>query len=486
MVTPNVASTRDRIANIAHHRLTGEPMANHQDMPLFNLKAVVTETGLKPDTLRAWERRYGLPTPTRTPSDHRLYSQNDIDLLHWLLARQSEGLSISRAVEMRQRMMREGNENGRNAGAATGQALPSTAAAAMPHMGNGFPPQAVSPENDDILQALRGRWVDACLRYDEQDAEHTLSEAFALFTPEMVCLQIIQRGLATIGEGWYRGRVTVQQEHFASSLALRRLEAILNATPPPTRAGRILIACPPGEEHTFVPLLLALLLRRRGWDTVYLGANVPLQYMETTIGATRPQLVVLTAQQLSTAAAIVDMGNVLLRERIPLAYGGVVFSRLPQLHALVPGHYLGDRLENATARIEGLMPTPRAVAAQQVPTQAYRDALAHYVERQPRVEAAVWDAMRASAIPTRMVTTANHHFGRMIEAALSLGNIDLIAGDMEWLDGLLVNHAGMPRERTLEYLAAYLQAARTQLGAPGAPLIEWLATLAEDDGSTQH
>jgi len=66
MVTPNVASTRDRIANIAHHRLTGEPMANHQDMPLFNLKAVVTETGLKPDTLRAWERRYGLPSTRRT------------------------------------------------------------------------------------------------------------------------------------------------------------------------------------------------------------------------------------------------------------------------------------------------------------------------------------------------------------------------------------------------------------------------------------
>ena len=213
-------------------------MANHQDMPLFNLKAVVTETGLKPDTLRAWERRYGLPAPTRTPSGHRLYSQNDIDLLHWLLARQSEGLSISRAVEMRQRMMSEGNGNSEQAAAATGQLLPSTAPAATPHLGHGFTPQAVSPENDDIMQALRNRWVDACLRYDELDAERTLSEAFALFTPEMVCLQIIQRGLATIGEGWYRGRVTVQQEHFASSLALRRLEAILNATPPPTRPRR--------------------------------------------------------------------------------------------------------------------------------------------------------------------------------------------------------------------------------------------------------
>ncbi len=69
-----------------------------KDTPLYNLKAVVQETGLKPDTLRAWERRYGVPSPMRADSGHRLYSQNDIDMLHWLVARQEEGLSISRSI----------------------------------------------------------------------------------------------------------------------------------------------------------------------------------------------------------------------------------------------------------------------------------------------------------------------------------------------------------------------------------------------------
>ena len=68
------------------------------DAPTFNLKAVVQETGLKPDTLRAWERRYGLPVPQRTDSGHRLYS------LKWLIARQDEGMSISRAVELWRRL----------------------------------------------------------------------------------------------------------------------------------------------------------------------------------------------------------------------------------------------------------------------------------------------------------------------------------------------------------------------------------------------
>ena len=76
------------------------------DTPVYNLKAVVLETGLKPDTLRAWERRYGLPTPNRSDGGHRLYSERDIQVLKWLVARQQAGLSISRAAELWQRSER--------------------------------------------------------------------------------------------------------------------------------------------------------------------------------------------------------------------------------------------------------------------------------------------------------------------------------------------------------------------------------------------
>ncbi len=68
------------------------------------------ETGLKPDTLRAWERRYGIPEPDRSGGGHRLYSQHDINTLKWLLARQEEGLSISRAVALWHSLMDEGRD----------------------------------------------------------------------------------------------------------------------------------------------------------------------------------------------------------------------------------------------------------------------------------------------------------------------------------------------------------------------------------------
>ena len=78
--------------------------------PTFNLKVVIRETGLKPDTLRAWERRYGLPDPQRTEGGHRLYTRRDIDMLKWLMARQEEGVSISRAVNLWQTLEAEGKD----------------------------------------------------------------------------------------------------------------------------------------------------------------------------------------------------------------------------------------------------------------------------------------------------------------------------------------------------------------------------------------
>ena len=75
-------------------------MSTPSKAPTYNLKVVMRETGIKADTLRAWERRYGLPVPERTPGGHRLYSQYDIETIKWLQARQAEGLRINRAVDL--------------------------------------------------------------------------------------------------------------------------------------------------------------------------------------------------------------------------------------------------------------------------------------------------------------------------------------------------------------------------------------------------
>jgi len=229
---------------------------NHTDQtPSFNLKVVVRETGVKPDALRAWERRYGLPQPQRTSGGHRLYSQRDIDTLKWLTARQDEGLSISRAVKLWRQIEAEGKDPLQ---ASPLQADVSSVAE--------IPAPISNLSVDSNIAQLRNTWLAACLAFDEQKAENILAQAFAMYPPEVVCIELLQKGLSEIGQKWYQGEAIVQQEHFAASLAMRRLDALIAAAPPPTQSEHILVGCPPEEEHDLIILMLTLFLKRRGWQ----------------------------------------------------------------------------------------------------------------------------------------------------------------------------------------------------------------------------
>src|SRR5574340_651346 len=135
---------------------------------LFNLQAVLKETSLKPDVLRARERRYGLPNPERTAGGHRLYSEYDIATIKWLRARQLEGLSISRAVEL----WKEISESGRDplAGEITPIGLESLSGGVEPNR----------------IDQLKSNWLAACLAFDTLRAEDLINQAFAMYPVETV------------------------------------------------------------------------------------------------------------------------------------------------------------------------------------------------------------------------------------------------------------------------------------------------------------
>ena len=319
--------------------------------PAFNLKVVLKETGIAADTLRAWERRYGLPMPQRSAGGHRLYSQRDIEIIKWLMKRQEDGLSISRAVDLWNEQLASGTDP--LAGVVpTASTLPSP-----------------SQSPDTTLDALRAQWIEACLNFSEYSAEQILNQAFSLFPIESVCLDILQKGMSEIGKRWYENRASVQQEHFASALAMRRLDALLNASPAPTRQHILLVGCPPEEWHAFTPLLLALLLRRRGLNVIYLGADIPADRFTDTIKNIKAHLVVLVAQQLVTAATLQQTARVLSGQNISIAFGGRIFDVQAGLPASIPGYFLGPDLLSALDQIEGLlsrnirMPQPRAASA---------------------------------------------------------------------------------------------------------------------------
>jgi DNA-binding transcriptional MerR regulator len=421
--------------------------------PIYNLKSVVQETGVKPDTLRAWERRYGLPEPARTKGGHRLYSQRDIEIVKWLLDRQQEGLRIKGAVELWRSLEADDQEP---------LQPPSTSAVSF------------MPETDgQTIVELRQAWVAACLAFDEREAEQTLTQAFALYPPEIVCLDLLREGIAQIGQGWYDDQVTVQQEHFASGLAMRRVEALLLAAPPPTRPGRILVACPPEEEHTFGLLLLTYLLRRRGWEVLYLGADVPIVQLEEVVSTAKPSLAISMALQLPTAATLLEMALFLQREGVPLAFGGRIFNRLPALRTRIPGHFLGPSLELAAQSVEELMVTPRPTPAVESISKAHRQTLTHYREHQLLIEADLMK-LRADLLQQTWAFIANRELARHIAAALTLGDINFMDDSIDWVAGMSRN--GHVTAETIDgYLGAYLQAVKMHLDERGMPIVDWLS-----------
>lgn len=438
-------------------------MLEINETPTYNLKVVVNETGVKPDTLRAWERRYGLPDPERTEGGHRLYSQKDIEIIKWLLARQEEGMSISRAVKLWQSLLQRG------------PASQHIAVLADKKPDRGLSLYATGSELND----LRTAWIQACMDFDEPRAEQVLTQSFALYPPEVVCVEVLQKGISQIGDMWYQDKISVQQEHFASALAMRRLNTLLAAAPAPTRPGRILVGTPPHENHTFPALLLTLLLRYRGWDLLYLGANVPQLRFANTIEAVHPHLIVLTAQTLHTAATLAEVAYAIEENSVLFAFGGSIFNRIPDLQYHIPGHFLGTDFGMAIETAEMLLTRPTKTPAVAPVPQLYQRAVGYYRQAQAMIEAKVWQELQEQGMAYEHFVNANIHLSRDIVASLMFGDMNIAGAEIAWVEKLLLNY-NMPLQLLRTYLQAYYDVVRTELDEElGKPIVDWLAQLTQ-------
>ena len=163
-----------------------------------------------------------------------------------------------------------------------------------------------------------------------------------------------------------------------------------------------------------------------------------------------------------------------------MAYGGMIFSQLPLTQHCISGHYLGNSLDQAIELIEQLMVSPRLPLRATPLSRQYEDALDHFRLHQALIESEIWQQLSESGITYSLLRKANINFSRDIIAALALGNIQFMGPDLVWLKGLLINHYQMPEGQVYMYLAAYLEAIRSQLNGRGAVLYNWLEQVLQD------
>jgi methanogenic corrinoid protein MtbC1 len=376
-------------------------------------------------------------------------------MLKWLVARQNEGVSISRAVEMWK-----------------GQKIKEL-----------FPALPASQPSDTEIEGLRRRWLAACMAFDDPYANHILDQGFSIASPEVVCTEVILKGLQEIGMRWYSGTATVQQEHFTSAIATRRINSLFTASPTPTKMERLLVICPPGEEHDLVLMVASCLLRRAGWDVIYLGANVPLADLDATLQSAQPRLVISSAQTLYAASALRRLSEYLLSKGVPLAYGGSFFPQSRNSPQSISGNYLGDDLSLLPQAVERQLKDHRQTPAASPLPAAYAQALAKFLQNEGLIIHYLTAKAQEQMPEPDHLEAAVYHLTHMLPAALELGDLDALTPSLAWVKGLLVNR-GIPDAAVNGFLSIFDQAIERYLGAQGALIRNWMAMQGVQQGST--
>jgi methanogenic corrinoid protein MtbC1 len=238
------------------------------------------------DLLRAWERRYGLLKPARSPGGFRLYSGADEQRVHQMQAHLAHGLA---AAEAARAALDE--ETDRSTMAPSGQ---PAAARNPPGTDTSTRRAAPLPGTNKGLTGLADELRHALDSLDGPAAEAVLDRLFADFTVETTLRQVLMPYLRDLGERWANGAIGVATEHFASNLLRARLASLARGWGQGHGPCAVL-ACPPGERHDLPLLAFGVVLHRNGWRIIYLGADTPLTDLVHTVTEKRPDVVILAA-----------------------------------------------------------------------------------------------------------------------------------------------------------------------------------------------
>lgn len=252
-------------------------------------------TGIAPELLRAWERRYGLLRPARSAGGFRLYSKADERRIELMRSHLRQGLA---AAEAAQRAIEETD--------------PGPDAA----------PELRAAELDDVARRLRS----ALDSFDEAGSQAALDRLLAAFTVETALRDVVMPYLADLGDRWAAGDTTVAQEHFASNVIRGRMLGLAQGWDGGD-GPRALLACAPGELHDLGLIAFGLALRRRGWRITFLGPDTPAETLVEAARRLEPALVVVSA---TVRRRLTPLGDVLNRltghTRVAIAGAGASAS----------------------------------------------------------------------------------------------------------------------------------------------------------------
>lgn len=309
--------------------------ASSPGVELFPIRTVSSLTGVNSITLRAWERRYGLIRPVRTPTGHRLYRREEIDLIHRVVALLDKGISISqvqRALERR--------TDGETA--------------------------LVAPE-EQRWAGERRRLLTAVIRFDEDTLDDVYNEALALSSIEHVTHRLLIPLLEELDRRSANAEGVLAEKRFFSVFLRNKLGARLHHRGRGNSGPRFLSATLPGEQEDLEVLLFALTAREYGLRPVVLGAHTPLVDLKTPASRTQCAAIVLSGSSDNEPELLAEQVAALVHSvMVPVFVSGLTSIRQRDRLVAAGAVPLGNDLKAGAKRVLGVLnnfkPTPSVPA----------------------------------------------------------------------------------------------------------------------------
>lgn len=291
----------------------------------YPIRTISELTGVSGTTLRAWERRYGLLKPARTPKGHRLYSSDDIDLIKEVVRLMKQGHAIGEVV----RILRNPGADEQN-----------------------------SRISEPHWEGYQQRMLKAIANFDEQGLDRAYSELLSLYPVDMVTGQVVIPVLESLGQRWQQREAGIAEEHFFSAFLRNKLGARLHHEAGRSRGSRIVVSCLPGEYHELGVLLFCIAAIGHGYRILYLGANLPPSQLPLVAQRTEVAAILLSGSRAEHWGPQLEsaLSRCIESIQVPLMLGGECSAAHREQIEGLGIHALGADHARALENMEAIIP----------------------------------------------------------------------------------------------------------------------------------
>ena len=213
---------------------------------------------MKPDLIRAWERRYSAVEPGRSDTRRRFYSDADIERLLLLRRVVNTGRGIGQVAGLSNEAL---------------QALidEEPTPPPLPRRGLGPPQPGLDETTESILQLC----LAAAQRLDVRELELQIERASVALSRTNLLEKLLVPLMQHIGDLWHQGTLRPIHEHMASSVVRSFLGGMRGAYHTDPTAPHLVVTTPARQHHELGALIAAATAAGEGWQVTYLGPDLP-------------------------------------------------------------------------------------------------------------------------------------------------------------------------------------------------------------------